>query len=136
MGDAVFVDANVFIRYLIVDDEEKAERCRKLFEKAVKGEIKLFSTTLIIAEIIWVLTKVYKWTKEEVCQNIKLILNTPNIKFAEKSLLRRAIDEYAANNIDFIDVYHAEIMRSRGVSTLYSYDKDFENLSDLKRLEP
>ncbi|MBI4744535.1 MAG: PIN domain-containing protein [Actinobacteria bacterium] len=136
MRDAVFVDANIFIRYLVIDNEEKAERCRKLFEKAVKGEIKLFSTTLVIAEIIWVLSKVYNWRKEETCKNIKLILNTPNIKFVENPLLRRAINRYAANNIDFIDAYHAEVVLSKEINTLYSYDKDFDNFSDLRRLEP
>lgn len=136
MKKETFVDANVFIRYLVVDDENKAERCKKLFEKAVRGEIKLFTTTLVVAEIVWVLTKFYNWSKDEVCDNLKLILNTPHIRFAEKHLLLQALEEYKATNVDFIDAYHAHVIQKRTTSTLYSYDKDFDKLADLQRLEP
>ncbi len=53
------VDTNVFIRYLTDDDREKADRVEALLSRAAKGEIRLVTTELVIAEVVWVLESSY-----------------------------------------------------------------------------
>ena len=50
-----FLGANVVLRYLLRDDETKAQRCLELLEKAERREITLRTTDLVIAELVWVL---------------------------------------------------------------------------------
>ena len=47
-----FVDTNIFIRYLTADIPDKADACDKLFKRTISGKIELFTTDLVIAEII------------------------------------------------------------------------------------
>ncbi|MBV5339042.1 MAG: PIN domain-containing protein, partial [Deltaproteobacteria bacterium] len=50
-----FVDTNLFIRYLTNDDSAKADKVEKLLDDAAAGSLKLVTTEMVIAEIVWVL---------------------------------------------------------------------------------
>lgn len=135
MSEPTFIDANVFLRYLLVDDEEKAERCRLLFERTVAGEESLFSTPLVMAEVVWVLER-YRWERGKIARNLALLLNTPHLRFEEGKVLERAVSLYAGQAIDFIDAYHAAFLQKQGERRLYSYDEDFDKIAGLERVEP
>jgi len=130
------VDANIIIRFLTNDHKRKATSCRKLFESVVKGKVALFITDMTIAEVVWVLEKVYKCHRQEIRLKIEAICNTPNLHFQNKELILESIILYDLRNIDFIDAYHAAFMNKEGIKEIYSYDTHFNRLTELVRLEP
>ncbi len=132
----IFIDTNIFLRYFEREDEQAYRKTEKLFTEIVNGNITGISTSLVIAEVIWVLEKFYNWDKEEICNNIKLILRTPNIIFKERAILLEAINIYRERNISFIDAYNYSYMKANNVTKICSLDKDFDKLPDIKRLEP
>ena len=131
-----FLDTNIFIRFLTDDDPEKADACEKIFKKAVKKEEILFTTDMVIAEIVWVLESFYKLPKNEVQDKIEKILNTTNLICPHKDLILIALTLYSEKNIDYIDAYNALILKEKGIEELYSYDKDYDRIDWLIRLEP
>jgi len=131
-----FLDTNIILRYLTADDAQKAKRCEDVFKKAADGKETLYTTTLVIAEVVWVLEKIYKLSEGDIAKAIRQILNTPHIECDEKDILLRAVGLYELKKIDFIDVYNAVIMETQGIDTLYSYDTDFDSIPSLKRIEP
>ncbi len=131
-----FVDTNIFLRYLTEDDVQKAKNCEELFKKAKSGKEKLFTSHLAKAEIIWVLDSFYGVLKAEIVDMVKKILNTPNLFVDDIDLLVESLELYLSENIDFIDAYHAVLLKQREIRTLYSYDKDFDSIPWLKRFEP
>jgi len=132
----IFIDTNIFLRYFEREDELVYRKTERLFTEIVNGNVTGISTSLVIAEVIWVLKKFYSWDKEEICNNIELILKTPNIRFKERSILIEAINLYREKNINFIDAYNYSYMKSNSVTEIYSFDRDFDELPDIKRLEP
>ncbi len=132
----IFIDSNIFLRYFEREDEQSYRKSERLFSEIVNGNIAGISTSLVIAEVVWVLQRFYNWGKKEICNNVELILTTPNIKFKEQSILSNAINLYRDRNISFIDAYNYFYMKANGVSEIYSFDKDFDKLEDIKRLEP
>ena len=74
-----FVDTNIFIRFLKEDIPDKADACEKLFKRAISGKAQLFTTDLVIAEIVWVLESYYELAKNDVREKVEKILNTPNL---------------------------------------------------------
>lgn len=132
----IFIDTNIFLRYFEREDELAYRKTEMLFTEIVNGNITGISTSLVIAEVIWVLEKFYGWHKEEICNNIELILKTPNIRFVERNILIEAINLYKEKNISFIDAYNYFFMKANGVDEIYSFDKDFDRLPDIKRLKP
>jgi len=133
-----FIDTNVFLRFLTKDDPVKAASCHKLLQSAAEGELKLYTTDLVIAELVWVLQspKTYNLNPSEVFDIILPLLTIKNLYFPSKNIFPDIMELFKTENIDFIDAYNSEIMRSRKIDTIYSYDKHFDQLPDVVRQEP
>jgi predicted nucleic-acid-binding protein len=131
-----FLDTNIFIRFLTDDVPEKADACEKIFKKAVEKEETLFTTDLVIAEIVWVLESFYELPKKEVQDKVEKILNTPNLICPHKDLILSALVLYSEKNIDYIDACNALTLKEKGIEELYSYDKHYDRIDWLTRLEP
>jgi predicted nucleic-acid-binding protein len=131
-----FVDTNIFIRYLTNDVPEKADECERIFKKAVNREERLYTTEMVIAEIVWVLESYYELPKEKVQDKVEKILNTPNLTCPNRDLILTALTLYTEMNIDFIDAYNALILKNEDIIEAYSYDKHYDRISWLTRIEP
>lgn len=120
---SLFVDTNVFLRFLTNDDPIKAKRAERVFRDAVSGKISLCTSLLVIAEIIWTLESYYELEKVEIASKIERILNTPNLECAEGLNVLLALDLYVQENIDFIDAYHAVQLREAQMFRILTYDR-------------
>jgi uncharacterized protein len=133
----VFVDTNIFLRFLTNDDPAKAKRAEKLFRDAVAGRTSLTTSSLVIAEIVWTLESYYELAKNEVAERVEKILNTPNLDCEETSLILHALDTYVHQNVDFIDAYDGFYMKERGLTRIATYDrKHFGRISWVEIIEP
>ena len=134
--ETTFVDTNIFLRYLTKDDPSKYEKCREMFKRAMKGEIAITTSGMVIAELVWTLLSYYKVPKAEVIEKVGVIVGTKNLSIPEKHIVADALVLYARKNIDFIDAYNAVFMRYHGLREILSYDEDFELMEDIQRREP
>ncbi len=134
--ETTFVDTNIFLRYLTKDDPSKYEKCREMFKRAMKGEIAITTSGMVIAELVWTLLSYYKVPKAEVIEKVSVIVGTKNLSIPEKHIVADALVFYARKNIDFIDAYNAVFMRYHGLREIFSYDEDFELMEDIQRREP
>ena len=131
-----FIDTNIFLRYLTKDDPSKYDKCREIFKKAVEGKIELATSGIVIAELIWTLLSYYKAPKADVIEKISIIVSTENLYIPDKNIITDALVLYGRKNIDYIDAVNAVFMRYHGFDEIYSYDKDFDMVEDIKREEP
>jgi len=131
-----FIDTNIIIRFLTDDVPEKADACEEVFKREARKEERVFITDLVVAEIIWVLESVYGLSKKEIQDKVEKILNTPNLFCLHKDIILGALILYAEKDIDFIDAYNALILKEKGIKELYSYDRHYEQIEWLTRLEP
>jgi len=131
-----FIDTNIFIRYLTDDDPVKADACEKIFTRMIAKEEVCFTTDMVIAEIVWILESFYELSKQEIQDMVEKILNTPNLSCSNKDLILNALVLYSEKNIDYIDAYNAFIMKDNGTKELYTYDRHFDRVDWLARVEP
>jgi predicted nucleic-acid-binding protein len=135
--DERFVDTNVFLRFLTNDDPAKAARAQALFKRAVAGEVRLRTSLLVVAEMVWTLESYYELEAVDVADKISKILNTPNLACPEAPTIRQALDLYVEANIDFIDAYHACALRAEGDTRIVTFDrKHFKRVDWLEIEEP
>lgn len=127
----IFVDTSLFLRFYLGDDEEKARRCRALFEAIIGGKQKGFTSSLALAELVWVLEKTYEKPRSEIAEFIAGISAMPNLTVLNGPIVERALPGYVATNMDFIDAYHAALMEVQGVRTIYTYDKHYDRLEGI-----
>ena len=89
MDGTVFVDTNVFLRFFVNDVAAQYEKARVLFEAAEAGKIKLETSELVIAEIVWVLESFYGFARKEVTEVLSTLLSRScEIMALHKSSLR------------------------------------------------
>ncbi len=120
---SIFVDTNVFLRFLTNDDPVKAERAGKLFSEAVNGRASLKTSPLVIAEIVWTLESFYGLSTPEVAGKVEKILNTPNLDCEESSRILRALDLYVHPNIDYSDACNVFYMKELGLARIATFDR-------------
>ncbi len=131
-----FIDTNIFLRYLTRDDPSRYEKCREILKKGVEGKIGLVTSEMVIAELIWTLLSYYKVSKADIVEKISVIVSTENLYIPEKDIIMDAVILYSRKNIDYIDAYNAVFMRYHDFQDIYSYDRDFDLIEEIKREEP
>jgi predicted nucleic-acid-binding protein len=131
-----FVDTNVFIRFFVKDDSEKAAGLERLFQKVQQGEIALYIMPIVILEIVWVLEKFYKWSRKDVSEIIETILSTPEIRVEMKDVIFQAIQLYKDSNVKFADAFITQWVIKEGGSLFYTYDKKHFKTTKLEIKEP
>ena len=133
-----FVDTNIFIRHLTRDDPEKAEACFALFQKAERNEVTLTTNEAVIAEVVYVLSSrtLYSLSRVAIRSLLYPILSLQGLKLSNRRMYLRALDVYAATNLDFEDALIVAHMERLKMSDLVSYDRGFDHVPGVVRLEP
>jgi uncharacterized protein len=133
-----FVDTNIFLRLLTRDDPRKAARCLGLFQRAQRGEVSLVTSESIIAEITFVLSSkaTYRLPRVTVATALRPVLANPGLRVDHKGAVLRALDIWEGSNLDFEDCLSVEHVRRADLAGIYSYDRDFDRVPDIRRLEP
>jgi predicted nucleic-acid-binding protein len=133
----LFVDTNVFLRFLTNDDSQKARRAEVLFKKAVAGELTLQTSVLVVAEMVWTLESFYGLARDDIAEKIGKIVNTPNLRCETSATVLEALDLYSGKNVDFIDAYHGVLLRGAKDVHVVTYDrKHFGRMDWLTIVEP
>jgi len=123
MDDTVFVDTNVFLRFFVNDVAAQYEKARLLFEASEAGTIKLETSELVIAEIVWVLESFYGFARKEVTEVLTTLLSSRNLRIASHGRIREAVRLYSEGNMDFIDAYNIAYVRSKDYSKVATFDR-------------
>lgn len=132
----LFVDTNIFLRYLTGDDKVKFENCQMMLKKTHEGKIIIATSNMVIAELIWTLQSYYKVPKADIMEKISLIVGEKHLFIPDKDIIAEALVLFGRKNVDYIDAYNAVFMRHHGMDAIYSYDKDFDLLEGVRRTEP
>jgi predicted nucleic acid-binding protein len=133
-----FVDTNIFLRYLTRDDPEKARACLELFQRSARGEVTLFTTETIIAEIVYVLSspRLYNLSREDIRQRLMPLLTLSGLRMPNRAVVLRALELYEDQPVDFEDALAVAHMEQQGIDAILSYDHDFERFPQISRIEP
>lgn len=131
----IFVDANVILRFVLEDNLLLSPKSRLIFEKIEKGETQAFISLLVISEVVFTLQRSYRLPKAEVARKLLSISQSPNIKIEKRKLVTEAFSYYLDENIDFTDAYQIALMKDKGISQIYSFDKHFNRFPQIERLE-
>jgi len=135
-AETCFADTNLFLRFLTNDLPAQADKVERLLHRARDGEVKLVTTGLVIAEIVWTLESYYQISKSEIQDKVLAILNTPGLDVENADLLLQAAVMYAEKNVDFIDAFNAAWMRERGVKSVATFDARHYSRLDSVEVRP
>jgi predicted nucleic-acid-binding protein len=131
-----WVDANVILRHLTQEPPDQAQQVLALFRAAEAGQVLLRVDATTIAECVWVLSSVYIHARADIATTLADFVTADGIACDDRDVLIAALRLYATHNVDFADALLAARMTERGATHLYSFDRDFDRLPGIARLEP
>ena len=108
------IDANIILRYLLHDNEQQ----RVLADEAIKAGS--FTTIEVIAEVVHVLSRVYKVSRAEISWAIHCVLL--DVKVENLKSLRYALGLFNQTSLDFVDCLLVAYHKVADVEIL-SFDK-------------
>jgi predicted nucleic acid-binding protein len=124
-----FVDANVFLRFLTVDDQSQHHKAVSLIEAARRGECRLVTGPPVLFELAWTLRAAYKMPQARVLEILRAVFATPGITLTDAPLVADALTLASATGSEFADAYVAASSRSAGCSGVATFNrKDFARL--------
>lgn len=116
------VDANVVLRYLLKDHEKFYSVSKQIIEQK-----EVYLPTEVLAEIVYVLEKVYEVPKTEISTALSELLTYPNIATIDSTALSESLKIYKIENIDFVDAILVSYNRVNN-HVIYSFDKKVNRL--------
>ena len=135
--ERVFVDTNVFLRYLTNDVPKQADAVERLLRRAGAGEVVLVTGILVIAEIVWTLESFYKLSRVDIQEKVRAIINTPGLEVYERIVISQAVSDYVDRNVDFVDAFNASWMLAQGIRAVQTFDRrHFSRFESLEVREP
>ncbi len=135
-----FLDSNIILRYLTRDNEAKAQACYELLQDVKQGREEVFTCEATVTEVVYVLSSPkapYRLSHEEIRARLLPILTLRGLRLPQKGVYLRALDIYASSPfLDFEDALAVAHMERRGIVEILSYDRDFDRVGGISRLEP
>ena len=94
----ILLDANYILRFLLKDNTEMSEIAK---ECIANNTCKIIPE--VLAEVVFVLLKVYKVTKKDIKESLTSILESEKILIDDKSAMILSLEMFEDKNLDFVD---------------------------------
>jgi predicted nucleic-acid-binding protein len=124
-------DTNTIIRYLVRDDEPLYLQAKDFFDKVKTGSVKAVIIESVIAECIYVLTKIYKVPRNEAAASLIDILHYKGIANHDRKELIQALALFSERNIDIVDCVLC-MKAATAEMCLFSFDDELNKISSAR----
>lgn len=121
-------DTNTIIRYLTRDDEPLYVKAKEFFDKVKNGSAKVILIESVIAECIYVLTKIYKAPRNKAAESLIDLLHYKGIANEDQKELIQALVLFSESALDIVDCILCAKTAGAGVS-LFSFDDALNKIS-------
>jgi predicted nucleic acid-binding protein len=131
-----FVDANNFLRFLRDDVPTQSPACKQLFLAVAQGSEEVWTSELIVAEVVFVLERVYKEPRANIARTVLPLTQLQHLDLAGKALYPRVFDLYETVNLSYVDCHSAALVEAHPTREMYSYDQGYKRITTITRREP
>ena len=128
-----FVDSNVFIYVLVKSPKDDYETAKRILQRIEEGEEAITNTAVIQEIVDWL---EYNNMRREVETFLTAINSYITMKKAEVSWneMMEAIGDMKKYDLDLIDALTLQTMKKNDVKEIYTNDKDFDRVKEVRRI--
>ena len=134
MVKKIFVDTNVWLRFLLIDIKDQYIKSKELIELFEEGKLRPYISTIVLLEVNFVLTSFYKLSKKEAFSVLEEILETRNVTLIEKTNFKKASKYYKKYNIKLSDCLVVSSVSENCV--FCTWDEELKKIKGIKVLTP
>ncbi len=127
-----FLDTNVVIRHLTGDPPEQGARATA----ALRGAERLLLADVVVAECVYVLESFYDVERPRIAELMRAAIALPSISVLDAPALRRALEIYEHDRLDFAEAYLVAQAEMTGVRAVLTFDRAVDRVAGVERIEP
>lgn len=116
-------DTNIFLRFITGDNSVYSPKAKILFNRAKKGEFKIYLDELVFGEVVWTLQSFYDYSREEIWENLRKLLDCSFVISPRKQTIKKSLEKYATTRLSFSDCWISELSNKESME-LETFDKD------------
>ncbi len=131
-----FLDTNILVCHFTQDNPAQSPRASAYLQQIEDGTIRAHTEPTVIFETVYLLEKQYRIPRIIVHDGILALLDLPGIVIPGKKRLRDAFALYIERNLPFADAYHIAVMRAEGLNEIVTFDREFDRITGILRIEP
>ncbi len=121
-------DTNIIIRYLVKDNPSLFTKAKGFFDKVKDGSEKAVILESVIAECIYVLTKIYKVPKGKASDSLINLLHYKGITNEDRKELIIALTIFSDTGLDIVDSILCAKASGSGAN-LFSFDEELNKFA-------
>lgn len=114
------LDANIILRYILNDDKRMADEAEQVIREG-----SVYVTTEVIAEVVYVLKKVYSIERDKIKTCLLEFVSEVNV--SEEQIIRVGLEAYTEHNLDFVDCILFAYNKVKGYE-IRTFDKKLKKL--------
>lgn len=117
------IDTNLLVRYLTQDDAAQSKQAARIIDAAIEAGEDLYLNHIVFCELTWVLSRAYKYAKDELLGVLEKILAAGQFAFEDKDSLWRALEAFRRSRADFADCLIGVKNSTAGCRTTVTLDR-------------
>jgi predicted nucleic-acid-binding protein len=120
------LDTNVLVRYMAQDDPRQSAIATHLIEKELSPAEPGFVSLVVLAELCWVLKRLYSASADELIAAVEDLLNTPQFHLERRDTViatGQHIKGIKGAKSGFVDALIAQLAAAQGCSRTVSFDR-------------
>ncbi len=125
----IFLDTNIWVRYLIKDEPKQFEAVKNLLASVEQGIFQPYTSSIVLLELSYVLKSIYKFTFDEVLDALEAVTGTREIAIFETTDSALALTYFRSTKIKFTDCLLASQIRKDIL--LVTFDEELRKIKDL-----
>jgi len=127
------LDTNVLLDFFMERDMGRHKDCVELVRRVRDGEVQAVVLSVVIAELVWVMTSIYGLKRSEIAEMVQSVVQMKGVTVIEKYEWVSALEQYTRMKVKFIDAMIANLRQIKSKKwTVVTYDKEFEKLNVLR----
>jgi len=128
-----FVDSNVFIYVLVKSPKDDYMTAKRILQRIEEGEETITNTAVIQEIVDWL---EYNNRRREIETFLAAINSYITMKKAKVSWneIMEAIGDMKKYDLDLVDALTLQTMKKNDVKEIYTNDKDFDRVKEVKRI--
>ncbi len=116
------VDANIILRYLLNDHDKLSAKATTIIE-----DNDVLLPNEVIAEVVYVLEKVYNVKNDEICDTLLDLFKYRNVAVDDFEVLEEAFLLFSRRRLDFVDTLLYAYNKVKGYQ-VFTFDKKLNKL--------
>lgn len=117
------VDTNILVRFFVKDDEKQYDQVISFIRSETEENEQLHVPLLVIQELIWVLSKAYSYSREEILHAIDGLLKLPHFSLENYSVITLFLHDAQRTTYDLSDLLIAHRSLESGNSPVVTFDR-------------